>query len=65
MLTGSVWLLCSTPLRAGDIIQLERRGFFICDSNKEGSPIALIAVPDGKSVAPAGPAAPVAKAAAK
>ncbi|CAD7939631.1 unnamed protein product [Amoebophrya sp. A120] len=37
----------------GDIVQLERIGFFICDSPAfpEGQPMVLIKIPDGKSKA--------------
>jgi len=37
-------------LRKGDKIQLERRGFFICDQEySNGNPLRLIVIPDGKS----------------
>mmetsp|Transcript_27391 Transcript_27391/g.91089 ORF Transcript_27391/g.91089 Transcript_27391/m.91089 type:complete len:874 (-) Transcript_27391:1272-3893(-) len=38
-------------LRRGDILQVERRGFYICDEPyvRPGDPIRLLFVPDGKS----------------
>ena len=42
-------------LQAGDVLQLERKGFFICDraySGQAGKPIVLINIPDGKEKKP-------------
>lgn len=39
-----------SSLRKGDIIQLERRGYYICDQPlSESSPINLILIPDGRA----------------
>ncbi|KNE55446.1 glutamine-tRNA ligase [Allomyces macrogynus ATCC 38327] len=35
-------------LNVGDIIQLERRGYYICDAN-DGKTVTLISIPDGKA----------------
>jgi glutamyl-tRNA synthetase len=34
-------------IKKGDIIQLERKGFYICD--RAEAPLKLIAIPDGKA----------------
>eukprot|EP00741_Cyanophora_paradoxa_P025388 tig00000378_g24507.t1 len=55
-------------VQKGEIIQLERKGFFICDSVfvRDSRPIVLIAIPDGRAKpAPGGAAAPAPAAAAK
>lgn len=40
-------------VREGDIIQLERRGFFRCDAvhKSDAHPVRLVMIPDGKSKA--------------
>ena len=36
-------------VKKGDIIQLQRRGFYICDKEAKGNePIVLLYIPDGK-----------------
>lgn len=38
-------------LKHGDVIQFERRGYYICDSvfvRENGKPMTMIEVPDGK-----------------
>lgn len=46
-------------LQKGDIIQLMRRGYFIVDAPavRPGKPMVLLSIPDGRSKAPAKPAA--------
>lgn len=46
-------------LKKGEIIQLERKGYFICDVPyfRSSKPIVLIAVPDGRQKASPGDAA--------
>lgn len=45
-------------LKKGDIIQVQRRGFFICDRVANASePLVLIFIPDGKETAPTANAA--------
>ncbi len=42
---------CLRTIQAGDVIQLERKGFFRCDKPYGGSadkPCVLFAIPDGK-----------------
>jgi len=41
-------------LNRGDIIQLERKGYFICDTPlvRPNKPIVLINIPDGRQRAP-------------
>ncbi|XP_055357767.1 bifunctional glutamate/proline--tRNA ligase-like [Paramacrobiotus metropolitanus] len=42
-------------IKKGDIIQLQRRGFYVCDSPAAGNkPVVLIFVPDGKETAATG-----------
>lgn len=37
-------------LKKGDIIQIQRKGFFICDSEARGdAPVVLISIPDGSA----------------
>lgn len=40
--------------KKGDILQLERKGFFICDSPflNESNPLTLLFIPDGRARAP-------------
>jgi glutamyl-tRNA synthetase len=42
---------CFRTVQEGDVIQLERKGFFRCDKpfKGEGHPIVLFAIPDGKA----------------
>jgi glutamyl-tRNA synthetase len=46
---------CMRGLRAGDVVQLERRGFFRCDApfgaTGGDSPLVLFMIPDGKTSA--------------
>ncbi|GJP31139.1 hypothetical protein CLOM_g9610 [Closterium sp. NIES-68] len=46
-------------LQRGDILQLERKGYFICDQPlvRPNKPIVLIAIPDGRQRPPPGAAA--------
>jgi glutamyl-tRNA synthetase len=48
-------------LQKGDIIQLERKGYFIVDEPliKPGKPIVLFTIPDGRERKGAFPGAPV------
>lgn len=47
-------------LKRGEIIQVERKGYFICDSPyiRPSKPIALLAIPDGRQRAAPGQVAP-------
>lgn len=47
-------------LKRGEIIQLERKGYFICDAPllRPSKPICLIAIPDGRQRPPPGEFAP-------
>ena len=39
-------------LKKGEIVQVERRGYYICDAPyvRQGDPIVLLFVPDGKNM---------------
>jgi glutamyl-tRNA synthetase len=43
-------------LKQGEIIQLERKGYFICDAPfiRSSKPICLLAIPDGRQRPPPG-----------
>lgn len=48
-------------LRKGEVIQLERKGYFICDAPllRPPKPIVLFSIPDGRSKAAEPPNKPV------
>ena len=44
-------MACRRVGLTGDIIQFERRGFFICDAVAEDGTLTMIAIPDAKQTA--------------